>query len=48
MRRIFQKLGWAIKRGAIEAIGAVTPTSKAKEKRIKQEKLKEAEVEESV
>ena len=37
-----------IKRGAIEAIGAATPIGKGKEKRIKQEKLKEAEVEESV
>ena len=36
-----------IKRGAIEAIGAATPASKGKEKRIKQEKLKDAEVEES-
>ena len=40
--------GVPIKRGAIEAIGAATPTGKGKEKRIKQEKLKEAEVEESV
>ena len=39
--------GVPIKRGAIEAIGAVTPTSKGKEKRIKQEKLKDAEVEEN-
>jgi len=37
-----------IKRGTIEAIGAATPAGKGKEKRIKQEKLKEAEVEESV
>ena len=36
-----------IKRGAIEAIGAVTPTSKGKEKRIKQEKLKDVVVKES-
>ena len=39
--------GVPIKRGAIEAIDVVTPTSKGKEKRIKQEKLKDAEVEES-
>ena len=36
-----------IKKGAIEAIGAATPASKGKEKRIKQEKLKGAKVEES-
>ena len=39
--------GVPIKRGAIKAIGAATPASKGKEKRIKQEKLKDAEVEES-
>ena len=40
--------GVPIKRGAVEAIGVATPVGKGKEKRIKQEKLKEAEVEESV
>ena len=39
--------GVPIKRGAVEAIGVATPVGKGKEKRIKQEKLKEAEVEES-
>ena len=39
--------GVPMKRGAIEAIGAATPASKGKEKRIKQEKLKDSEVEES-
>ena len=36
-----------IKRGAVEAIGAATPIGKGKEKRIKQEKVKEVELEES-
>ena len=36
-----------IKRRAVEAICAATPVGKGKEKRIKQEKLKEAKVEES-
>ena len=36
-----------IKRGEVEAIGATTPVSKGEEKRIKQEKLKEANLEES-
>ena len=36
-----------IKRATIEAIGAAIPISKGKEKRIKQEKLKGDEVEES-
>ena len=40
--------GVPIKKGAIEAISAATPESKGKEKRIKQEKLKGAKVEESV
>ena len=39
--------GVPIKKGAIEAIGAATPASKGKEKRIKQENLKGAKVEES-
>ena len=43
---IFSKV--PIKRGAIETIGAATPASKGKEKRIKQEKLKDAKLEESV
>ena len=37
-----------IKRGAIETIGAATLTGKGKEKGIRQEKLKEADVEESI
>jgi len=37
-----------IKRGAIEAIGAATPIGKGKEKKIKQEKVKQAELEEGV
>ena len=40
--------GVPIKKGAIEAISAAIPGSKGKEKRIKQEKLKGAKVEESV
>ena len=36
-----------IKRGAIEAIGVATPISKGKEKKIKQEAVKRAELEES-
>ena len=39
--------GVPIKRGTVEAIGVATPVGKGKEKRIKHEKLKEAEVEES-
>ena len=35
------------KREAVEAIGAVTPIGKGREKRIKQEKVKEARLEES-
>ena len=37
-----------IKRRAVEAIGAATPIGKGKEKKIKQEKVKRAELEESV
>ena len=37
-----------IKRGAVEAIGAVTPIGKDKEKKIKQEKVKQDELEEGV
>ena len=37
-----------IKRGAIEAIGAATPIGKGKEKKIKQEKVKQVELEEGV
>ena len=36
-----------IKRGAVEAIGAATPLGKGREKRIKQEKVKEVGLEES-
>ena len=39
--------GVPIKRGAVKAIGAVTPIGKGREKRIKQEKFKEARLEES-
>ena len=35
-----------IKRGAVEAIGAATPIGKGKEKNIKQENVKRAELEE--
>ena len=37
-----------IKRGAVEAIGAATPIGKGKEKRIKQEKVKQSKPEEDV
>ena len=37
-----------IKRGAVEAIGAVTPIGKDKEKKIKQGKVKQDELEEGV
>ena len=37
-----------IKRGAVEAIGAATPIGKGKEKKIKQEIVKQAELEEGV
>ena len=40
--------GVPIKRGAIGAIGATTPVGKGKEKRIKQEKVKQYEPEEDV
>ena len=40
--------GVPIKRGAIETIGVATPAGKGKEKGIRQEKLKEANVEESI
>ena len=40
--------GVPIKRGAVEAIGATTPISKGKEKKIKQDAVKRAELEESV
>ena len=36
-----------IKRGAVEAIAAATPIDKGKEKKIKQEKVKKAKLEES-
>ena len=36
-----------IKKGAIKAIGAATPIGKGREKMIKQEKVKEAGLEES-
>jgi len=36
-----------IKRGVVEAIGAATPIGKGKKKKIKQEKVKRAELEES-
>ena len=36
-----------IKRGAVEAIGAATPIGKGAEKKIKQEKVKRAKLEES-
>ena len=36
-----------IKRGAVEAIGPATPIDKGKEKKIKQEKVKKAKLEES-
>ena len=36
-----------IKRGVVETIGAATPIGKGKEKKIKQEKVKRAELEES-
>jgi len=36
-----------IKRGAVEAIGATIPIGKGKEKKIKQEKVKRAKLEES-
>ena len=39
--------GVPIKRGAVEVIGADTPVGKGKKKAIKQEKLKEAELDES-
>ena len=39
--------GVPIKRGAVKTIGAAIPIGKGKEKRIKQERLKEAELEES-
>ena len=39
--------GVPIKRGPVETIGAAIPVGKGKEKRIKQEKLKEVELEES-
>lgn len=39
--------GMPIKRGAVEAIGAATPIGKGKEKKIKQEKVKRVELEES-
>ena len=37
--------GVPIKRGVVEAIGATTPTGKGKEKNVKQEKVKQAELE---
>ena len=40
--------GVPIKKGAVEAIGAATPIGKDKEKKIKQEKVKQAELEEVV
>ena len=40
--------GVPIKRGAVETIGAAIPIGKGKEKRIKQERLKEAKLEESI
>ena len=40
--------GVPIKRGAIKAIGAATPMGKGKEKEIKQEAVKNAEIEENV
>ena len=40
--------GVPIKRGVVEAIGATTPTGKGKEKNVKQEKVKQAELEEGV
>ena len=36
-----------IKRGVVKAIGAATPIDKGKEKKIKQEKVKKAKLEES-
>ena len=39
--------GVPIKRGVVEEISVATPVGKGKEKRIKQEKLKEAKLEES-
>jgi len=40
--------GVPIKRGVMEAISAATPVGKGKEKKIKQEAVKRAELEESV
>ena len=40
--------GVPIKRGVVEAIGIVTPVGNGKEKKIKQETIKKAEVEGSV
>ena len=40
--------GGPIKRGVVEAIGAATPVGKGKEKKIKQEAVKRAEIKESV
>ena len=40
--------GVPFKRGAVETIGAATPVGKGKEKRIKQEKVKQSEPEEDV
>ena len=40
--------GVPIKRGVVEAIGAATPVGKGKEKKIKQEALKKAEIEGSI
>ena len=39
--------GVLIKRGAVEAIGVATPIGKGKEKKIKQETVKRAKLEES-
>ena len=40
-------LGYQLRGGAVEVIGADTPVGKGKKKAIKQEKLKEAELDES-
>ena len=40
--------GVLIKKGVVEAIGAATPVGKCKEKKIKQETVKKAKLEESV
>ena len=40
--------GVPFKRGAIKTIGAATPVGKGKEKRIKQEKVKQSKPEEDV